>query len=129
METNQKHLQELAEIRSLMDKSSRFLSLSGLSGIFAGTFAIVGALNVWLYTRIGLVRYDEYFSGSGTSVDMPLLRFMVINAVIVLILALLSGWYFSKRKADRMNIPLWNSASRRMLVNFLFLLQPGAFCV
>ncbi len=37
------HLQDLTEIRSMMERSSRFISLSGLSGISAGVFALIGA--------------------------------------------------------------------------------------
>lgn len=130
METNQKHLQDLAEIKSLMEKSSRFLSLSGLSGVFAGSFAIFGALNVWLYTRAGMVKYDHQFRGLGDFVEEPVLRFMLINAAIVLFLSLLSAWYFSKRKANRMNLPLWNPASKRMLLNLLIpLITGGVLCV
>lgn len=130
MDSNNKHLEELATIRSLMEKSSRFLSLSGLSGVFAGTFAIFGALNVWLYTRVGEVKYDEFYNGIGEYSEMPILRFLVLNALIVLVLALLSGWYFSKRKAEKMGIPLWNSASRRMLINlFIPIVTGGIFCI
>jgi len=55
---------------------------------------------------------------------------MVINASIVLILALISAWYFSKLKAKRMNVPLWNSASKSMLLSlFIPLLTGGILCV
>ena len=47
MEEKEKHLQDLKEIRSMMEKSSRYLSLSGLSGVFAGVYALVGAYFAW----------------------------------------------------------------------------------
>jgi len=130
MESNQKHLHELSEIRNMMEKSSRFLSLSGLSGIAAGTLAIFGALNVWIFTRVGNVRYDAHFNAIGKSSDMHILRFLVLNAIIVLVLAMISSWYFSKRKAKRMNLPLWNSATKRMLVNLLIpFITGGILCI
>ena len=42
--SNQHYLEDLKEIRSMMEKSSRFISLSGLSGISAGIIAIIGAI-------------------------------------------------------------------------------------
>ena len=41
--TKEEQLQNLAEIRSLMERSSRFISLSGLSGVGAGVCALVGS--------------------------------------------------------------------------------------
>ena len=43
MET-QNYLQDLKEIKELMNKSSQFISLSGLSGILAGIYALIGAV-------------------------------------------------------------------------------------
>jgi len=37
------YLKDISEIKQLMNKSSRFISLSGLSGILAGIYAIIGA--------------------------------------------------------------------------------------
>ena len=50
MTDNKKHIEDIAEIRSLMEKSSKFISLSGLSGILAGIFALIVqfALNIFL---------------------------------------------------------------------------------
>ena len=125
MKTNEKHLQELTEIRNLMEKSSRFLSLSGLSGISAGIIAIAGALAVWIFTAMGDIRYDEYYRTLSGREDMNVLRFIVIDAFLVLILAIGSGLYFSSRRAMKMGIPFWNSASKRLLMNLLIPLGTG----
>jgi len=42
-------IEDIKEIRTLMERSTRFLSLSGLSGIFAGLFALIGAYFAWWY--------------------------------------------------------------------------------
>ena len=49
MEKENKHLETLSEIRSIMERSSRFISLSGLSGVAAGIFALIGATLVYVY--------------------------------------------------------------------------------
>jgi len=130
MKNNTQHFQDLAMIRELMDKSSRFLSLSGLSGIFVGIIALLGAFVAWWYTGFGQIYYDEFYSPVNYASGKNLLLFYVIDAIIVLILALFTGWYFSRKKARKMNIPLWNSASRRLLVNlFIPLLTGGILCI
>lgn len=45
----EKQLEDLKMIRELMEKSSKFLSLIGLSGIIAGITAIIGAAFAWFY--------------------------------------------------------------------------------
>ncbi len=40
----EKYLDDLSEIRKIMSRSSRFLSLSGMSGLSTGLIALVGAL-------------------------------------------------------------------------------------
>ena len=47
MSKTQTYLNDLAEIRSMMERSSRFISLSGLSGVVVGAYALVGAGVAW----------------------------------------------------------------------------------
>jgi predicted lysophospholipase L1 biosynthesis ABC-type transport system permease subunit len=59
---NEKYLNDISEIKNLMNKSSRFISLSGLSGILAGVYALVGAWMAYetIYTdyNYNLDNYD-----------------------------------------------------------------------
>ena len=57
MTEQKEHLQALSDIRSMMERSSRCISLSGLSGVFAGIFALIGAYLAYL--KIGLI-YEDY---------------------------------------------------------------------
>jgi predicted lysophospholipase L1 biosynthesis ABC-type transport system permease subunit len=63
MKNPENHLETLSEIRSLMERSSRFISLSGLSGVFAGVFALIGAFVVyWKFNfnqKVMNARYDQ----------------------------------------------------------------------
>ena len=55
--------EDLQAIREIMERSSKFLSLSGLSGIFAGVCALIGAAIAWfIILNPGHVTYDEYMS-------------------------------------------------------------------
>jgi hypothetical protein len=130
MKSTEKHLQELSEIRNLMVKSSRFLSLSGLSGISAGIIALAGALVAWIYLRSGDIHYDEYYRVLGEKSDVNILGFLAVDAIIILVLAITSGLFFSSRRARKMGVPLWNSASKLLLINLIIpLVTGGIVCV
>jgi len=49
MKKDKDYLQDIEEIRSLMEKSSKFISLSGWAGIFAGVFALMGSYIAFTY--------------------------------------------------------------------------------
>ena len=68
MEEN-KHLKDIAEIRNLMEQSSRFISLSGLSGVAAGCVALIGAAMAYWYLNI-------YLPASGGPFSPALLRIL-----------------------------------------------------
>ncbi len=129
MDTRSTSLEDIREIRRLMEQSSRFLSLSGLSGIFAGIFALIGAGIAWLYLDSGNLVYDEHFAILNATGEMHLIRFLVVDALCVLILALLAGFYFSKRRARRMGVRFWNSAARRMIIHLFIPLVCGGVVI
>ena len=130
MENNEHHLQQLREIRQMMVKSSRFLSLSGLSGIVAGIFALLGAAAAFIYFDIGL------FEPVYTSIHTDYLRspdfylFIILDALAVLVFALFFAAYFTMRKSKRDGVPLWGYASKRLVINLLIpLVAGGIFCI
>ncbi len=61
MDQEQQGLEALRDIRSMMERSSRIISLSGWSGIFAGIWALVGA--VLAHVRIRSYYQHEYGQG------------------------------------------------------------------
>lgn len=136
MESKNEHLESLKEIRAIMEKSSQFLSLSGLSGVFIGLVALLGALTIYLY------QYDFFFGryyNGGVFVNEQLLSgkeyidflvFSSLTGIIVLILAITFGIIFTARNARKKGLPLWGSSARRMLINlFLPLVAGGLFCI
>ena len=62
MENQSEYIEDLRIIKKVMEESSRFLSLSGLSGIFAGLIAIAGAaVAVFVFLDGGLILSDDFF--------------------------------------------------------------------
>ncbi|CAN5454101.1 hypothetical protein BH09BAC4_BH09BAC4_06990 [soil metagenome] len=131
MHESREHLQTLTEIRSLMERSSKFLSLSGLSGVSAGIIALAGAVIVSFRLQRGFFTERHYEQGVYSQAGLHDNRqFLVILAISVLIAALLAGTYFTVRKARRHGQSVWNKASQRLLWALLVpLATGGVFCL
>lgn len=126
------HLDVLAEIRSLMERSSRFISLSGLSGVAAGTFALLGAIAAYIYlgtTPFAGKRfyYDIVELEANWGIDY--IQFFFLDAGLVLVFALASGIFFTTRKAKRRGEPIWDTSTQRLLANLGIPLVAGGVFV
>ena len=126
MNQQQEQLATLHEIRSIMDRSSRFISLSGLSGVFAGLFALAGAAVVkWHLSQNNILYRDTY----NISLNWNTIVFLLTVAGLVLLLAIGSAIYFTYRKARKNNHRIWDSKSQRLLINLAIpLAVGGVFC-
>jgi len=127
MKTNSSNPKEdIQAIREIMERSSKFLSLSGLSGVFAGVCAIIGAAFAWVVILgSGSVHYDEYLCSVGASPFNPISINLGIDAIIVLVAAVLGAFYFSYRKAQKSGQKLWTNSTRRLLAHLLIPLVSG----
>jgi hypothetical protein len=111
METKN-YLEDLNEIKSIMNRSTQFLSLSGLSGIFAGIYALIGAAIVKYVIVINRINYKDLF------INTEVFFKLTIIASLVLIFSIITAYYFSLKKANFDNKKLWNATSYRMFLNF-----------
>ena len=132
MHESREHLQTLTEIRSLMERSAKFLSLSGLSGVSAGVIALVGAgvvygrLQTDWFRVLNYSRLELYDSKAHGDIE----QFLVTVALTVLVAALLAGLYFTVRKARRQGQTVWNASSKRLLWAMTVpLVTGGVFCL
>lgn len=126
METKNYH-DDLSHIRSMMERSSRFISLSGLSGVFAGLTALAGAVYVYfVFKREGI----SYFDGQRNFFVPELVRELFIIGLVVLVLAVLAGYFFTARKSKANNLKIWDATTKRLLANFAIpLVTGGVFCL
>jgi len=126
-----KHIEALNDIRSMMRKSSRFLSLSGLSGIFAGVYALGGyyAALWFINNRLDgawIKRYDNELSFNLFEVY----GFFLLDAVLVLSLSILTAYYFSSRKAKKNNMKLFDHTAWKLMWQMAVpLIAGGLLCV
>ena len=125
---NEKYFQDLTEIRNMMNRSSRFISLSGLSGVFAGIYAVTGA-----FIARGIMEdHGANFSSSviDNSISSELFTQLGLVAAAVLILALGTAVFLTTRKAKNNAQKIWDNTTRRLLINFFTpLIAGGLFCL
>ncbi len=120
------YLKDLNEIKHLMNKSSRFMSLSGLSGILAGIYALTGAYFVNIIIS-NIKEASNTFESFVISYNSVLT--LIIIAFGVLLLSVITAIYLSWRKAKKQNESLWDAASKRLLINFMIPLITGGFFI
>ena len=122
----EKHQEDLVHIRSMMERSSRFISLSGLSGVFAGLSAILGGVYVYQLFKVNGI---EYFEDNHQLYSTSLITELILTAFVILFFALAFGIFFTVRKSKKLNLPIWTSATKNMLFNLAIPLIAGAvFC-
>ncbi|MFV8368075.1 hypothetical protein [Flavobacterium sp. LB2R40] len=124
---NQKLQEDLSHIRSMMERSSRFISLSGLSGVFAGLFALAGSIYAYqLFKNNGI----EYFDGKQKIYSSDLIIDLVLIAFAILVFALGSGIFFTLRKSKKFDLPVWTNTTKKMVLNLAIpLMVGGIFCM
>jgi hypothetical protein len=123
-------LAQLTEIRAIMERSSRFLSLSGLSGVGAGVAALAGAAAGHFYLQ------DHYPAGyihliNGSAAERrAALPFLLLLAGVVVGAALLLAFFFTWRRTQRDGQLMWNAPARRLsLALAVPLVAGGLFCL
>lgn len=122
-------LQEVKNIRQLMERSSRFISLSGWSGVAAGVFAIIGAV-IAKYVLFKDYYFDFNERGYFTAGDFKALKLqLIVLAAGVFAAAFFSAFYFTWKKTNLQGHSLWNSVSRRLFWNMAIPLIAGGFFI
>ena len=146
MNENQKHIEDLQQIRSIMERSTQFISLSGLSGISAGIFGLIGAALAYLKLAGEFsISSSNNRLYSGDVVDVIDINFfnvvrmnlafgptldLVIIATGTLGLALIFATIFTARKAKKDGNNLWSPTAKKLLVNTAIpLVVGGLFCI
>ncbi|WP_396601761.1 hypothetical protein [Algibacter sp. R77976] len=114
------YLKDISEIKNMMNKSSRFISLSGLSGILAGIYALIGAALVyWLVTT---------YSNGVLLLDGKIFKLCLLTLFTVGALSVITGIVLTTQKAKKNNAKIWDATSRRLVFNFLIpLIVGGAY--
>ncbi|TXG38765.1 hypothetical protein [Seonamhaeicola maritimus] len=115
------YLKDISEIKDLMNKSSRFISLSGLSGILAGIYALIGAaIAYWLVMT---------YSNGILILDGQIYRLCMLTLCLVAFLSIVTGIFLTTRKAKKHGAKIWDATSKRLVLNFLIPLIVGGLYI
>ena len=124
---SQEHIKELTDIRSMMERSSRFLSLSGFAGILAGIYALLGAALAYTLFK---------FNPNTLLVTEPPYRDSIMNltgaymlGLLVLCLSVGTAMLLSAKRARNRGEQSWNATSRRLLLHMAVPLMAGGILV
>lgn len=126
MNEEQKHMEALHDIKDMMNRSSRFISLSGLSGIGAGLCALAATIFIWptwLEIRGKLQSTDHYQIYPTSNVQSLLVTTGIVTFLSALFLAILFTWLRSKKT----NTSMWGSTAKRLMTNTAIPLIAGGF--
>lgn len=122
MNKERDYIQDLAEIRSMMERSSKFMSLSGWSGVMAGIYALIGAY----------IAYNIYSFNPNVidySINSEDLSKVILIAVVVLIFTIGTAIFLSYNKAIKRGEKVWNLTSRLMIINLTVPLIAGGILI
>jgi hypothetical protein len=123
MKNTDLYLAEIKEIRKMMEQSSRFLSLSGLSGVLIGFYALTGAF----------LAYKMIYFAPPSSLRRvfpgEIASSLTLLGSAVLILSLCTVLWLTFRKTGKEGKRIWNPGSRLMCLNLAIPLVSGGVLI
>ncbi|KHJ39469.1 hypothetical protein PBAC_04570 [Pedobacter glucosidilyticus] len=122
----EKYLEDIKEIKEIMNRSTRFISLSGLSGVSTGLIALAGLTAAYLI----VFQKQNWLIEQAVSIDATNLFYLLLIAVLTLGLSIGSAIFFTTQKAIKQSQKVWDQQSKRLLVNLAIpLLTGGLLCL
>ncbi|HYE55462.1 MAG TPA: hypothetical protein VD996_11475 [Chitinophagaceae bacterium] len=127
MKEDQDYIRDIAEMRSLMERSSKFMSLSGLAAILVGIYALAGAGTAYFVLDFNPQQLIDTNLQAGTIT--PNLRNVIILAIITLVLGISTAIILSNKQALKRGIRPWNPTTRRLMINMAVPLIIGGLLI
>lgn len=119
--SEQDYLKDISEIKNLMNRSSRFISLSGLAGIFAGIYALIGA---------AIAYYLVVNSGRDYLIlDGHIFKMILLDLALVALCSIVTAIFITTRKAKEDQVKIWDETTRKLLMSFLVPLITGGIYI
>lgn len=117
----EKYLQDLQQIKEIMDRSSKFISLSGLSGVAAGIIALAGSWYAYRY----IYTESDFYGFNVVTFDSESIISLIGLGATIFILAISAAIFFTAQKAKKSNQKIWNSQAKRLIINMAIPLVAG----
>ncbi len=138
MNENQQSLETLQDIKRMMERSSRFISLSGLSGISAGICALIGAWlaapyvfgskDLWMNSYDSRGYTDAVYAKGYADTDLSMIfnTWLFWIAMGTFLAALITAFFFTWIKSKKEGIPIWGKTAKRLVLSVSIPLIVGA---
>ncbi len=126
MKEEKDYIRDITEIRSMMERSSKFRLLSGWAGITAGVLALIGAFVAYYILDFNPGEELQIF---GVTPLNSLAVKVLLLAMIVLVSALAAAFYFSYRKATERGEKIWTPITRRLLTSMFMPMVTGGVLI
>ena len=125
MKKTKDYLEDISEIRNIMERSSNFISLSGLSGILAGVYALIGSFLAYriVYVESSISSVRKVYINKEEAVQN-----LAIIAVVVLVLAISTGIYLTSKKS-KAHLSLKDAGFRNLMGSLLIPLVTGGMFI
>jgi hypothetical protein len=131
MDSKDESLETLRDIKKMMERSSRFISLSGWSGIAAGICALAGA---WVaYDK--LVQYKPENSAEAASGDLfnfskiGLPQELIMTGIVTFVAAFALAFIFTYLRSKKTGIPLWGLTAKNLFINTMIPMVAGGVII
>ena len=121
MNEKEQSLQELQQIKKMMERSSKFISLSGLSGISAGVCALIGAWVASQKLNTTLITYSHPVN----NVERTLQNDLFIIALLTFFAAFITSFLFTYIRSGKNGTTLWGTTTLRLFWNMVIPLFAG----
>ena len=121
----EKYIEDLKEIKDIMNRTTRFISLSGLSGISTGIVALIGAFLAYQT----IFKDHDYLVYNAVELNSNSLERLLLIAIGTLAIAIGTAIFFTVRKTKNQNKRVWDNKTKRLLINLLIpLITGGLLC-
>lgn len=131
-ESIQQH-SDLLHIKNMMERSSKFISLSGLSGVAAGTCALIGAYfasNVIKNSNgLELSKLDYNLYSRNYSIQTYMGNKLFVIALATFVVSFVLSFLFTWLRSRKTNTPLWGSTSKRVAINMFIPMVAGGLYI
>ncbi len=117
----EKYIKDLKEIKDIMNRSTRFISLSGLSGVYTGIIALAGAFLAYKT----LFRSRNYLVYNALDLSDKDLQNLLLIAIGTLIVSVGAALFFTRQKTRKKQQSVWDNQTKRLLINLLIPLATG----
>lgn len=119
--SEQDYLKDISDIKNLMHKSSRFISLSGMAGIMAGIYALIGGCIAYYIVMQSERQY--------LILDGYIFRLIMLDLALIALLSIGTAIFITTRKAKKNGEKVWDASSKRLIINFLIPLVTGGIYI